>query len=274
MSTSSNASDIQNERKLLREKNLNCSSSRLTSSDLKKLDSNLKKNTSFTKKLKNITEEQKEALCNELVQLNLTKYISEIVIGIAESKLKITDVNAAVKICSLLHQRYAEFTPALIPQLVSQFPSSGKSVLQIKNETEQERTAKLTKRRVTLRFLGELFLVGIIESHEMIFRILQDMIQSDQNQTIKEIAPFQNLPLIVSFMKTVGKEMLNLKGKRNSVDEGEEPGEENQKPLEEKSKETEDSNQTSNEEEIKYLTQDQKKNYLGNFFPMLFNFNT
>lgn len=87
---------------------LNLSPQRLTANDLKKLDSNLKRNTSFGKKIKTINEEQKEAICSELVQLNLTKYLSEIVISLAECKFKVTDVNAVVQVISLLHQRYTE----------------------------------------------------------------------------------------------------------------------------------------------------------------------
>lgn len=128
--------------------------------------------------------------------------------------------------------------------------SSPKNILQIKNETEQERTAKLTRRRVTLRLLGELFLVGIVTDYELLLKILQDMIAIDQNASIKEVAPFQNLTLIVSFLRTAGREILALKPRQSRHPEENEEGEEGETKKEEQDHES-------------YLTPEQKKAFLG-----------
>src|SRR5690349_15955603 len=104
---------------------------------LKSLDSNIKRNTSFIKKVKLLSEEQKDSLCQEIQQLNLTRYISEVVNAIAEAKLKPSDTFAAVKVCSLLHQRYADFTPSLIPMLTKIF-----GVKPAANESESERNSR------------------------------------------------------------------------------------------------------------------------------------
>lgn len=45
----------------------------------------------------------------EAQQLNLSRYVSEVVAAIAESKLKVTDVAAVVKLASVIHQKYSEF---------------------------------------------------------------------------------------------------------------------------------------------------------------------
>lgn len=63
---------------------------------------------------KNLTESQHESLVRDLQSLNLTKYVSEVAQAIVEAKLKMSDINTAVHICSLLHQRYHDFSPTLL----------------------------------------------------------------------------------------------------------------------------------------------------------------
>jgi uncharacterized membrane protein len=66
------------------------------------LDASIKKNTAFIKKLKNISEEQKNSLCKELVSLKLSKYVSEVVTSIVECRLKTAgDIAAAAEV--ILH---------------------------------------------------------------------------------------------------------------------------------------------------------------------------
>ena len=64
------------ERKSLREANLLAAKKKPDPATLKNLDSSIKKITSFIKKLRTITEEGKEALCQELQQLNLLVFLS------------------------------------------------------------------------------------------------------------------------------------------------------------------------------------------------------
>ncbi|CAN7984361.1 unnamed protein product, partial [Ixodes pacificus] len=87
-----------------------------------KLDSNLRKNTAFVKKLKTITEAQRDSLMKDMSGLNLTKYISEAAAAIVEAKLKMSDVQTAVLVCSALHQRYAEFSTQLLENWVKALP--------------------------------------------------------------------------------------------------------------------------------------------------------
>lgn len=63
---------------------------------------------------KNLTESQHESLVRDLQSLNLTKYVSEVAQAVVEAKLKMSDINTAVHICSLLHQRYHDFSPTLL----------------------------------------------------------------------------------------------------------------------------------------------------------------
>lgn len=70
----------------------------LAESSLRSLDSSIKKNTALVKKLKQLTEDTKETVLKEVSELNLSKYISEVVQAICESKLKVADVGAVVQV--------------------------------------------------------------------------------------------------------------------------------------------------------------------------------
>jgi len=65
--------------------------------------------------------------------LKYNRYVSEAVVSLTEAPLKATDVDAAVRVCSLLHQRYAEFATELVPALNKLLANTGKPA----QETEQ-----------------------------------------------------------------------------------------------------------------------------------------
>lgn len=58
------------------------------------------------KKLKQINEEQKEGLLEELRVVNLSKFVSEAVTAILDAKLRSSDINAAVQVQILLFYAY------------------------------------------------------------------------------------------------------------------------------------------------------------------------
>lgn len=63
---------------------------------LRTLDSSIKRNTAVIKKLKQINEEQREGLMEELRSVNLSKFVSEAVTAICDAKLRAADIQAAV----------------------------------------------------------------------------------------------------------------------------------------------------------------------------------
>lgn len=65
---------------------------------LRTLDSSIKRNTAVIKKLKQINEEQREVLMDELRNVNLSKFVSEAVTAICDAKLKSSDIQAAVQV--------------------------------------------------------------------------------------------------------------------------------------------------------------------------------
>jgi regulator of nonsense transcripts 2 len=194
------AKKLMKERQELRAANLNAQSP--SASFMKQLDSSIKRNTSFIKKLKAFSEDQKESLLQELNQLNLSKYISEVVAAIVEAKLKPSDIHSMVQICSLLHQRYSSFTGTLIPAMMKIFQQSKQQ------ETEQERSSKFIKKRTMLRLLGELFLAGVFTDESHLLHILQDSTHSDQF-TEKE-PTYYDLLLVVTFVKSLGEPLLGI----------------------------------------------------------------
>jgi regulator of nonsense transcripts 2 len=66
---------------------------------LKSRDSSLKKITPFLKKVgERLGEATRGPLCAEIEKLNLSKYVEEVAVGVAEAKLKLSDVPAAVQV--------------------------------------------------------------------------------------------------------------------------------------------------------------------------------
>ncbi|MQL74633.1 hypothetical protein Taro_007011 [Colocasia esculenta] len=152
----------------LRQSNLN--PERPDSGFLRTLDSSIKRNTAVIKKLKQINDEQKEGLMDELRSVNLSKFVSEAVVAICDAKLRTSDIQAAVQVCSLLHQRYKDFAPCLVQGLLKVF-FPGKSG----EESDVDRNLKAMKKRSTLKLLVELFFVGVIEDASIFTNIIKDL---------------------------------------------------------------------------------------------------
>ncbi|XP_022744758.1 regulator of nonsense transcripts UPF2-like isoform X2 [Durio zibethinus] len=184
----------------LRQTNLN--PGRPDSGFLRTLDSSIKRNTAVIKKLKQINEEQKEGLMEELRNVNLTKFVSEAVTAICDAKLKSSDIQAAVQICSLLHQRYNDFSPSLIQGLLKVF-FPGKSG----DDLDADRNFKAMKKRSTLKLLLELYFVGVIEDNGIFINIIKDLTSTEH---LKDRDATQtNLTLLASFARQ-GRVFLGL----------------------------------------------------------------
>ncbi|CAI9786648.1 unnamed protein product [Fraxinus pennsylvanica] len=80
---------------VLHQSNLN--PERPDSGFLRTLDSSIKRNTAVIKKLKQINEEQREGMMDELRGVNISKFVSEAVTSICDAKLKAADIQAAVQ---------------------------------------------------------------------------------------------------------------------------------------------------------------------------------
>lgn len=183
----------------LRNKNLAAAGGRPEEAFFSKLDSNLRKNTAFVKKLKTITEAQRDSLMKDMSGLNLTKYISEAAAAIVEAKLKMSDVQTAVLVCSALHQRYAEFSTQLLENWVKALPLK-----------KDDKTTNLSKIRVDLRFFAELLSSGVFTQKEglpVLKNLLTFLTTSDRDD-------HSNLNILLSFCKHCGDDFAGLVSRR------------------------------------------------------------
>lgn len=164
-----------------------------------KLDSSLKKNTTFVKKLKNFCSAQLETVLKDMANLNLTKYISEVATALVEAKLKMTDVSAAIKVCSSLHQNYAEFG--------SHFFENWQRILSFK---VGDKIANPSKLRVDLRFYAELVNAGIFTHKQglpLLGTVLTVLINMDREE-------HNNVNIILSFCRHCGEDYAGLVPRR------------------------------------------------------------
>ncbi|XP_018561643.1 regulator of nonsense transcripts 2 [Anoplophora glabripennis] len=184
-----------NFKKELRTANQNAPTTRPSDSYFSKLDSSLKKNTAFVKKIKNFSSSQVDTYLKDMSTLNLSKYISEIAAAIVDSKLKMTDVPAAVKLCSILHQTYAEFSQHLF--------ENWQKTLAIKVGDKIPNSSKL---RVDLRFYAELLQAGIFTNKNalsLLGSVLTTLINMDKEDHF-------NIAIILSFCKHCGDDYAGL----------------------------------------------------------------
>jgi len=163
------------------------------------LDSSIKKNAAFIKKLRQLGEDNKKQVLDDIKKLNLTKYVSEAVSAIAETPLKASDFSAAVEVCCALHQRYADFAPALAPALAKPLQPGTKVA------AEEER-ALHKRQRSCLRLLGELLLVGVFKEAGSFISLVRQLASFDFAQD-KEGA-LHAVSLLGMLCKTVLPSML------------------------------------------------------------------
>ncbi|CAI0411623.1 unnamed protein product [Linum tenue] len=184
----------------LRRSNLN--PERPDSGFLRTLDSSIKRNTAVIKKLKQINEEQREVLMEDVRNVNLSKFVSEAVTAICDAKLRSSDIQAAVQICSLLHQRYKDFSPSLVQGLLKVYVPS-KSV----EDLDADKNSRAMKKRSTLKLLLELYFVGVIEDCSIFISVIKDLVSSEH---LKDRDATQtNLTLLASFARQ-GRVFLGL----------------------------------------------------------------
>ncbi|KAL4916539.1 armadillo-type protein [Aspergillus aurantiobrunneus] len=138
----------------------------------KSLDSSLKKNTAFIKRLRTgINAAAQQTLLTDIRTLSLHKYLSEIISACYEGLCKLKspgEVAAGVEITSALHQRFgpAEFTRQIGWLLGRGLSSPDKGQLKVLSQELREREEKerLSRHRVLLKIVTELWLVGVLRT--------------------------------------------------------------------------------------------------------------
>ncbi|GMS96034.1 hypothetical protein PENTCL1PPCAC_18209 [Pristionchus entomophagus] len=118
--------------------------------ELRKMDSTLKKTTAVMKKIKMLNKEHAAALSADLDKINLSKFVEEMAVAVADTKFKISDLPNVVSLCVGISARYARFSELLLSQLRKYLP--------LKKSDTITNPAKL---RVDLRLITELTLHGV-----------------------------------------------------------------------------------------------------------------
>ncbi|KRZ67531.1 Regulator of nonsense transcripts 2, partial [Trichinella papuae] len=180
----------------IRQANLNAAEIRPDEAFLRKLDSSLKKNTAFVKRLKTFTESQSANIIRDFRTLNLSRYVTEMVSSLCEAKLKSSDIIPLIELCSLAHQRYADFSGFLLGYFKRTFSSS-----------DSKAATNMSKFRVDLRFLVELLLHGILTEKEAA-PVLLDAVTIITR--LEKERKFTFLSTLVSFCRQCGEDLLGL----------------------------------------------------------------
>lgn len=183
----------QDEKKKLRQTNQECVFP--DESEISKRDSSLKKNTAFIRKLKNFPPPQLDQLLKDMNSLNLTKYLSEVVSALTEIKLKMTEIDAMILLCTQLNTTYSDFSKIFFDQW--------QKILNIKKD---DKIANMSKFRVDLRLFAEITSAGIVPQKEgliLLGNILTILINSDLQE-------HNNLNIILSFCKYCGDDYAGL----------------------------------------------------------------
>ncbi|KAK2730673.1 nonsense-mediated mrna decay factor [Colletotrichum kahawae] len=216
----------------------------------KSLDSSLKKNTAFIKRLRTaISAATLNTFLQEIRTLSLHKYLSEIVSACYEGLCKLKspgEIEAGVEIVSALHQRFgpSEFTEYLGWLLGKGMATPDKSLLKslAPEVREKEEKERLTRQRVLLRVVTELWLVDVLRTLDDVTRpddatkgatgkVPELKIKAQSNKTgaaepfplevLKDLLGHDrehvNLPLLVIFVKAFSWDILGVK---SAVGEG------------------------------------------------------
>ncbi|KDN64697.1 putative MIF4G domain-containing protein [Colletotrichum sublineola] len=210
----------------------------------KSLDSSLKKNTAFIKRLRTaISAATLNTFLQEIRTLSLHKYLSEIISACYEGLCRLKspgEIEAGVEIVSALHQRFgpSEFTENLGWLLGKGMATPDKSLLKslAPEVREKEEKERLTRQRVLLRVVTELWLVDVLRTLDDVTRpddatkgatgkvaelkpraqvnksgaaepfpleVLKDLLGHDREHV--------NLPLLVIFVKAFSWDILGVK---------------------------------------------------------------
>ena len=216
------------------------------------LDSSLKKNTAFIKRLRTaITPASSTTFLHEIQSLSLHKYLSEVISASYEGLCRLKtpgEVAAGVEIISALHQRFGpvDYTIYLGWLLGRGLSTPDKSQLKALGQEarEKEEKERLTRQRVLLKVVTELWLVGLLRSLDDVARPEDATARGKENagptaasktkstqgagkaDRITDAEPFPlevlkdllghdkehaNLPLVVLFVKSFGWDVLGIK---------------------------------------------------------------
>lgn len=170
---------------------------RPSDTELRQLDSSLKKCTGFLRKIRfsGVTVESAKTLCNEARTLNLSRYVSEVVAAISESKLRSGDIEYIILLCGEMHRRYEDFIPQLVNSL---------SIV-ITNASGNGAARDLSTRKAAMRLIVEMFVLGMISDVNPITSVLKQLMKASK-ESIDSALP--SLSILAAFVRCANRTLL------------------------------------------------------------------
>lgn len=141
------------------------------------------------KRLKALGDSNPDLLMQEMVSINLSRFVQEVVNSLCETKFTSKDLPLLIDICSHMHQRYSDFARSLELGLVKTYHSSD-----------------FLRKRNLLRLISELIVVGVWRDTQSFGRILKDLACTTGDQDVK----INYMNILAAFLKFRGEEFTGL----------------------------------------------------------------
>jgi regulator of nonsense transcripts 2 len=195
---------------------------------------------------------KKNELLKDIKSLKLEKYIAEVVSAIAEAKLKNqADIAAAVEICSLLHQRFTDFSKLLQDALLKQLNPGSYSSNNISGEQkEKEDSARLARQKSVLPLFIELYLVNVFrdislnkEKEMLVVTVLKKLLSIGKNI-------HNNIALAVIVMSNYGRELTGIIPQKQEVKEDDKKDEKEDDSSKSETISTKEENKSNDDDDI------------------------
>jgi regulator of nonsense transcripts 2 len=179
-----------------------------------KLDSNLKKTSALVRKVKIFAESHKDAsLFSDLEKLNLVKFVEEIATSLADTKLgRVSDIQAAVKFASIMHQKYELFAKILEGKVVANLEELLGSCCAGEMAENLNNASRI---RSLLRLYGELLIVGVFGNGDKIAELVKKAIVKEDWKDSQFIV----CSILATFLKNSGEEFTGVVGTKQKADE-------------------------------------------------------
>ena len=157
----------------------------------------------------------------------MRKYVTEAVAATVEGKLKSSDISAAVDVVSKLHAMYEDFAPALaesLPRFVcpnaKAFAPSAAAALAAKEAAtaaglDAAEVVTPLQRRLKLRLLAELHLVGVVPSAGSLHKCVAELAKVESLVDDPD-AYAHSLTTLAQFARVYGEEYLGVEQSETS----------------------------------------------------------
>eukprot|EP00923_Selenidium_pygospionis_P011403 GHVN01019698.1.p1 GENE.GHVN01019698.1~~GHVN01019698.1.p1 ORF type:complete len:368 (-),score=61.48 GHVN01019698.1:450-1553(-) len=173
-----------------------------------KRDKSIARINKLTNKFRRFSEADGGSVLEDVMKLDLSMYLSEIVDALSEMNVKLKDIPTIMEIIVLLHRQYGdEFTKLLPKAFLKPFEATPSVLADV---SASDASGTIGKRKSAMRLYAELFLVGVFDSYTP----LETMITSLCSSTASGANLYQNMNILESFCKRMGPVVLGCISRR------------------------------------------------------------